>query len=77
MLNIVFGLIAVCLGIWGLVKYWWYIVDVLIAVFPLVLVFIGTIAVLAGIKNTGLRTTLRDGNCKRGAAEQRTRKKDV
>ena len=41
MINIVFGLVAICLGIWGLVTYWWYTVDVIIAIFPLVLLIFG------------------------------------
>jgi vacuolar-type H+-ATPase subunit I/STV1 len=59
MLSIVFGLIALSLGFWGMVKYWWYMVDVLIALLPLLLIFGGAIALLAGIKNTGMRTSFK------------------
>ena len=59
MLSIVFGLISLSLGFWGLVKYWWYMVDVLIALLPLLLIFGGAIALLAGIKNTGMRTSFK------------------
>jgi len=76
MINIVFALVAICLGIWGLVTYWWYTVDVIIAIFPLVLLFFGVIALLAGIKNTGLRATLMERNNKPGATESTTKKKD-
>ena len=61
MLNIVFGLIAICLGIWGLFNYWWYVLDVFIASLPVVLIFGGIVALLAGIKNTGLRAKIREG----------------
>ncbi|MEC4676091.1 MAG: hypothetical protein VST72_04090 [Nitrospirota bacterium] len=60
MLNIVFGLIAICLGIWGLFNYWWYVLDVFIAILPIVLITGGVVALLAGIKNTGLRTKVRE-----------------
>ncbi|HLA28005.1 MAG TPA: hypothetical protein VJZ49_08925 [Syntrophales bacterium] len=76
MINIVFALVAICLGIWGLVTYWWYTVDVIIAIFPLVLLFFGIIALLAGIKNTGLRATLMERNNKPKATEPTTKKKD-
>jgi hypothetical protein len=77
MTNIVVGLVAICLGIWGLVNYWWYTVDVIIAIFPLVLLLFGLIALLAGIKNTGIKATLTGENKKQGATEQTTKTKDV
>ncbi|HIJ59244.1 MAG TPA: hypothetical protein HPP56_01305 [Nitrospirae bacterium] len=58
MTSIVFGLIAMCLGLWGLVTYWWYIVDVFVAIIPLVLLFGGFIALMAGIKKTGLKAKM-------------------
>ncbi|MEI6305352.1 MAG: hypothetical protein WCP33_00875 [Deltaproteobacteria bacterium] len=62
MLSIVFGLIALSLGFWGLVKYWWYMVDVLIAILPLVLIASGAVALLAGIKNTGISASIKKKN---------------
>lgn len=76
MTNIVFALVAICLGIWGLVTYWWYTVDVIIAIFPLVLLFVGTIALLAGLKNTGLKANLMEGTKKAESTEPTTKKKD-
>ena len=77
MTNIVIGLIATCLGIWGLITYRWYTVDVIIAIFPLVLLLFGLIALLAGIKNTGIRATLAGVNKKQGNVEQTINTKDV
>ena len=77
MLRIVFGLIAICLGIWGLVTYWWYVVEVVIALFPLFLIFSGIIAVLAGIKNTGLKMNLMDWSSKKEEPKQKGTKKDT
>jgi hypothetical protein len=76
MVNIVLGLVAICLGIWGLVTYWWYIVDIIIAFFPLVLLGFGIIALLAGIKNTGLKATVLGRNNTQEATETTTKKKD-
>ncbi|MEI7635842.1 MAG: hypothetical protein WCJ37_00930 [Syntrophus sp. (in: bacteria)] len=76
MTNIVFALVAICLGVWGLITYWWYTVDVIIAIFPLVFLFVGIIALLAGMKNTGLKANLMGGNKKAEATEPITRKKD-
>lgn len=76
MLSIVFGLIALSLGFWGLVKYWWYMVDVLIAMLPLLLIGGGAIALLAGIRNTGMRTSFKARNNVAGEPGSATRPKD-
>ncbi|MCX8068903.1 MAG: hypothetical protein N2738_00185 [Thermodesulfovibrionales bacterium] len=70
MTSIVFGLIAMCLGLWGLVTYWWYVVDVFVAVLPLVLLFGGFIALMAGIKKTGLRAKMNLHGDKNVSSEQ-------
>ncbi|KJU82741.1 magnetosome protein MamI [Candidatus Magnetobacterium bavaricum] len=70
MLSIVFGLIAICLGLWGLSNYWWYIVDVFVGILPLFLIFGGFIAVLAGIRNTGLTAKMKDSNVNKTEARQ-------
>ena len=69
MLSIVFGLIAMCLGLWGIATYWWYVVDVLVAVLPLFLVFGGFVALMAGIRNTGLRAKIKESQQKVKASE--------
>jgi hypothetical protein len=58
MSSIVFGLIAICIGLWGMVSYWWYVVDVFLAILPVILLFGGFIALMAGIKKTGLKAKL-------------------
>jgi hypothetical protein len=58
MSSIVFGLIAMCIGLWGMVSYWWYVVDVFLAILPVILLFGGFIALMAGIKKTGLKAKL-------------------
>lgn len=65
MSSIVFGLISMCIGLWGIVAYWWYVVDVFLAILPVILFFGGSIALMAGIKKTGLRTKLTNGSLKK------------
>lgn len=64
MASIVFGLIAMCIGLWGMVSYWWYVVDVFLAILPVFLLFGGFIALMAGIKKTGLTAKVRNNDRK-------------
>lgn len=72
MSSIVFGLIAMCIGLWGIVSYWWYVVDVFLAILPIILLFGGFIALMAGIKKTGLKAKLTVNSKK--AADENTMK---
>ncbi|MBF0400434.1 MAG: hypothetical protein HQL90_06665 [Magnetococcales bacterium] len=49
MASIVFGLVAIALGLWGLSTWWWSVVEVLRGVVPLLLILIGPVALGAGI----------------------------
>ncbi len=51
--GIMFGLLCVALGLLGLSAWWWSVVEVLRGVFPLVLVFVGVLALASGV--SGLR----------------------
>jgi len=57
--SIMFGLLAVALGLWGLSAWWWSVVELLRGVLPLALVFVGVLALAAGV--SGLR---KDGKVK-------------
>ncbi len=69
MLSIVFGLISICLGLYGIVTYWWYVVDVLAAMLPIFLLFGGVVALMAGIKNTGLKAKIKEGSGQQAGVE--------
>ncbi len=59
MASIIFGLIALALGLWGVSAWWWSIVEILRGIVPIMLILLGLVALGAGV------TRMRDG----GAAE--------
>lgn len=53
MQNIVFGLVAIALGLWGLSAWWYSVLDVLRGFIPPALVLLGLVAVGAGMRSSG------------------------
>lgn len=51
MKHIIIGLLAITLGIWGIVLNWYQFLDLLWVLIPLAAVVCGVIALLAGISN--------------------------
>ena len=51
MLHITVGIIAIALGLWGIMRNWYMFVDIIIAIAPLALVGFGIVALLAGIRS--------------------------
>ena len=51
--GIMFGLLCVAVGLLGLSAWWWSVVELLRGVVPLVLVFVGVLALASGV--SGLR----------------------
>jgi len=49
--NIVFGLLALAMGLWGLSVWWWSVTEVLRGLVPLILLAVGFIALSAGVMN--------------------------
>ena len=56
MANIIFGLVSLALGLWGVSVWWWSIVEVLRGVVPIMLILLGIVALGAGV------TRMRDQN---------------
>ena len=48
MLNIILGLFFIALGIWGLFDEYYYVADFIKGSLPILLVFSGLVATLAG-----------------------------
>ncbi|MBF0382321.1 MAG: hypothetical protein HQL69_14955 [Magnetococcales bacterium] len=56
MANIIFGLVSLALGLWGVSVWWWSVVEVLRGVVPVALILLGLVALGAGV------TRMRDQN---------------
>lgn len=50
MLEIIIGTIAIIFGFWGITRNWYLFKDIVVALIPLVLLAVGTIMMLAGIR---------------------------
>ena len=46
---IMFGLLCFCVGLLGLSAWWWSVVELLRGLLPLVLVFVGVLALASGV----------------------------
>jgi len=51
MLHVIIGIIAIVIGLWGIMGNWYMFKDVLVAVVPFVMLCFGIVAVLAGIRS--------------------------
>jgi len=51
MKHIIIGLVAITLGIWGIVLNWYQFVDLLWVLIPMLVLIGGIVALLAGISN--------------------------
>jgi len=51
MLHIVVGIVAIVIGLWGIMGNWYMFKDILVAVVPLLVLCFGIVAVLAGIRS--------------------------
>lgn len=49
MKHIIFGFVAIALGVWGIVGNWWAFLDLINVVIPVLLVLVGAVALAAGI----------------------------
>jgi hypothetical protein len=51
MLHVIVGIIAIVIGLWGIMGNWYMFKDVVVAAVPLVLLCFGIVAILAGIRS--------------------------
>jgi len=47
--TIIFGLVCLSLGLWGISAWWWSLVEVLRGLVPLLAVVLGLVALGAGV----------------------------
>jgi hypothetical protein len=55
MMAIIFGLIFMVLGIWGVVAWWPYFINIMKGLFPMMFTVGGLIAIIAGV--AGIKDT--------------------
>lgn len=49
--KIIAGLVALAIGLWALVSWWWFVVDILKGLVVLCLLFLGIILIGLGVKS--------------------------
>ena len=51
MLHVIVGIIAIVIGLWGIMSNWYMFKDMLMSVMPLLVLCFGIVAILAGIRS--------------------------
>ncbi|OEJ67293.1 magnetosome protein MamI [Magnetovibrio blakemorei] len=46
---VIFGLLAISLGLWGMSVWWWSVAELLRGLIPIILVFLGVVSLAAGV----------------------------
>jgi hypothetical protein len=49
MQHVIFGILLLLLGVWGIVSHWYQFLDLLWVLIPLVLLVGGIVSILAGV----------------------------
>ncbi len=61
MLHIIFGLLFVALGIWGVFDEYYYIADIIMGGLPICMILLGLVATLAGFIPPKVKEESEDG----------------
>ncbi len=61
MLHIIFGLLFVALGIWGVFDEYYYIADIIKGGLPICMILLGLVATLAGFIPPSVKEESEDG----------------
>ncbi len=62
MLHVIVGIIAIVIGLWGIMGNWYMFRDILVAIVPLVVLCFGIVAILAGIRSMKAKGAAREAN---------------
>ena len=60
MVSVIFGLLAVAFGLWGLTVWWWSVAEVLRGVVPIVGILLGVLALSSGVSKVRLEKDIKD-----------------
>lgn len=48
--SVIFGLLTLALGLWGLTAWWWSVTEFLRGALPIILIVFGMVALAAGVQ---------------------------
>ena len=51
MLHVIVGIIAIVIGLWGIMGNWYMFKDILVTIVPFAVLCFGIVAILAGIRS--------------------------
>ena len=51
MVHVIVGIIAIVIGLWGIMGNWYMFKDILVTIVPFVVLCFGIVAILAGIRS--------------------------
>jgi len=60
MLHIIVGIIAIVIGLWGIMGNWYMFKDILVTIVPLLVLVFGMVAILAGIRSIKAKWAAKD-----------------
>ena len=49
--SVIFGLLTLALGLWGMTAWWWSVTEFLRGAVPVVLIGLGIVALAAGVQS--------------------------
>ena len=58
--TVIFGLLAIALGLWGMAAWWWSVTEFLRGLFPIVLLVMGVVSLAAGLSKVRGEENLTD-----------------
>ncbi|SCA56094.1 Magnetosome protein MamI [Candidatus Terasakiella magnetica] len=57
---VIFGLVAISLGLWGMAAWWWSVTELMRGLMPIILVTLGIVAVAAGLSKVRDDQSIKD-----------------
>jgi len=62
MVHVIVGIIAIVIGLWGIMGNWYMFKDILVSVVPFVVLFFGIVAILAGIRSMKAKWAVKEAS---------------
>ena len=62
MLHVIVGIIAIVIGLWGIMGNWYMFKDILITIVPFAMLCFGIVAILAGIRSMKAKWAAKEAN---------------